>query len=67
MLNAAQITQVNESSINPNRYIRFLEGRFRLSGIMSMFYFTKFTFLFTILVLQDEIYQSSFVESNLKK
>jgi hypothetical protein len=64
-LKAIKITEVNESNINPNRYLCFPERRFRLSDIPFYDLFTKVTFLFTIQIYQAEKYQSRFAASIL--
>jgi hypothetical protein len=66
ILKAAQITEINKSSIDPKRYA--FPGE-EISAIKHNIcnLFTKFTFLFTILIPQVERYQSRFVEINFDR
>jgi hypothetical protein len=65
LLKAAQITDINEEEYQSKQVTAFPEEE--ISAIKHTVYvlFTKFTILFTILILQTERYQSNFGESNL--
>lgn len=44
IVKATQTTEINESNINPNRYLRFPVLRFRLTCIMSIIYLQSLHF-----------------------